>query len=281
MDAVLGIHRAGMAHALAATRACGTIPVGPRVDQQGHRRGGPAQASCCLAQHLASAVGRERGKRVAARPGTVASMARSAGHAHLPLHQVVVGLEIVVGDRPIGQGRSLGDAVLAGHAERLWCEPPPLAAVEPGSAAQHHGVVVVAEIVGLKGLLAVFVFDGPGIPHRRYALAEPEDGGAVVAHRVPADFCGLEGAASLHYQHRASGCGQHMGSHPTPGPAADHHCVVAILHLVPTDHRRHGVDQIGLTEGEPLVAQFIPAPGFGIGQPAQRLLVHPISLRSR
>ena len=192
VDAVLGIDWAGVAYALGAVRTCGPPAVGPGVDQQGNGCGGPPQAGRGLGQHLSPSVGRERGKRVAPGPGPVTSVSGSTGHPHLPLHQVVVGLKVVVGDGPVGQGRALGDAVLAGHAECLWREPPPLATVQPRAAPQHHGVVVIAEIVGLDGLLTVAAPDGPGISSRGDALAEPEDGGAVVAHRVPADFCGFE-----------------------------------------------------------------------------------------
>ena len=112
VSAVLGVHRAGVPDAGRAAHAGGPAVVRHAVDRQRDRAPGPAQPFGGARQQFARGLGTHRRHRIALRarrPGGQRPLL--TGDSELPLRAGVVGLHLVVADRPVGQGRPLGIAV--------------------------------------------------------------------------------------------------------------------------------------------------------------------------
>ncbi len=173
--AVLGVGRAGEADAVLAADTGRPALVGLRVDQQRGRQGLPAERRRAPAQRPALTVGRQGRQGVAAVGGPAARGGVAVtGDADLALGALVVGNEIVVAERPVGQRTARRDAVLAGHAEVRGQEAPRLGAVDDRAAADPGGDVVVAALVRPAQV-------GPALPVHQHARVAVERRAGVVA----------------------------------------------------------------------------------------------------
>ena len=109
------------------------------VDEQRNACGRPPETLGRDRQTLTLGRQRPRCHRVAALAGVHGR--RFTGDAELPLDLVVIRLQILIGDRPVGQRRSLRHAVDARHSKVVRVEPPRLGTEDAGAAADRDGVV--------------------------------------------------------------------------------------------------------------------------------------------
>ena len=108
-----------------------------RVDGGRSRERVPPEARGGVGDELAPAGRPHRRHREPSRARPVVGVAIGAADAELPLHAVVEGLQVVVGEGPVGERRALGDGGLAVALDDR------AAAVEvPGQEADAEAVVV-------------------------------------------------------------------------------------------------------------------------------------------
>ena len=239
VGAVLGVGVAREADAGPAADARRPPSVGHRVDQQRHRTGGQTELAGAAREHRLGGVRRQRRHRVAtaARAVVGARLVRPAD-AHLPLDPVVVGLEVLVADRPVGEGLAVGRA----HAEVLGAEPPRLRAVHARPAADRERVSVPLRL----GRANRGAGDEPRVALRRQIDLALEPGPHAGAARVVEREVGAaQELAALHEQHAVPGLGEHTRRDAAARARPDHDRVVAVREPVVADRRRSDVGALG------------------------------------
>ena len=234
----LGVGRAREpdTHPAALTRR--PTAVRPRVDQQRHPDRAPAEPVCRLPQQVVPRSGTHRGHRVGPAPPGGLPVGR-AGHAELVVGPGVVRLQVVVVDRPVGQGAPLGHAVGARHREVSWLEPPRLGAVDPRAATGRHRVVGPAGFVRsqLPSPPAdlqhpqIMIITGSG--QRQHTPV-----GTRVPQLVVTELADRGPRPGLHDQHLPPRLGEQAGRHPATRPRPDHHGVVTGRQPVRRDFHR-------------------------------------------
>ena len=155
-----------------------------------------------------------------ARPALGASGA-VATHPDLPLGALVVGRNVGVADRPVGQRAPGRYAVGAGHLEVERQVAPGLRAVHPRTTAHTGGVVLVRILMWAeRALVAIQIHEHARIALQARAGVVPVARVAVVAQVVARDVLEGELAPALDEQHGLARLGQHTGRDPATGPSA-------------------------------------------------------------
>ena len=231
VGAVLGLGRAGEAHAVPAPDARLAPAVGNGVDEQRDGTGRPAEPSRAALQRRRLWARRHRRQGIAA-AARKASLERSAvaRGPQLPFRAFVEGLQVVVRDRPVGERAAGGDPIRRGHAEVLGQEAPRLRPVDPGASADAGGVVVVARLVRTdRALAALGIHEDPRVAVHRRARVVPVEGEALVAQVVAADLVEAERRSALQQEDAAAGLRQH-GRDDATARAGAHDDRVVVRH---------------------------------------------------
>ena len=145
-----------------------------------------------------------------------------AGDAQLPFRLLVVGLEVVIGDGPVGERGALRHAVLRGHAEVVGVVAPGHRTVAQRAAANAGGVVRVAGLGRRDDARCAVEIDH----HARVALvigaeSVAQSRIALVAQIVLAAIPGRVPRAALEQHHAPTGGGELAGHDGTGGAGSD------------------------------------------------------------
>ncbi len=202
----------------AAVDARGPLVVGSRQDRQRGRLRGVAGPCGAVAQEHAGGLDRHGGHGIAARSRRVAG-ARLAGYAHLPVDLGVVGLELVVGDGPVGEGRPGNRAEQAALTEVDGPEAPVVRREVQAAAADGLGVEEGGEEEGRRRLLIGRRAPGVGM------VGEAPDQAAVEVRLdlVVAELEGTQVRALLHHDDGEAVGGEFLGQHSAGRSRADDH----------------------------------------------------------
>jgi hypothetical protein len=233
--AVLGIGRAGEADAVPAADTRGAAAARHRVDQQRRCPRRPAERVGARLEPVTFCAHRERGHRIAALPRPLHTVRRRvAGHPDLPLGAVVERLELVVGDRPVGERRGLGHAEGGRQTEVVGLQPPRHALVDARATADGHGDVVPPTVPRVA-------HDG-SVEHPRLrvwprVVTVLEQ--AVVAHVIDVGVVG-EQLSAVDGQHASAVRGEDRRRDAATGTGAHDDHVVVLRDVAPRRGPRHG-----------------------------------------
>jgi hypothetical protein len=230
----LGVRFAAVAIAEAAVDAGRPAVVGLRQDRVGLRvRGEPELLRRPLEQHAGRLHGHGRA-RIVPRSRRIPGP-REPGQADLPVDAGVVGLELLVGDGPVGEVGAGDRPEDAGLLEVDGAQTPEIAGEVHAAAAD---VVRVAEpAAGDELRLLVLAAPErlrmalPGSPHETLVLVDVP----FVVAEVPV----LQVGALLEHDHREAGAGQLPGHDAAGCPGPDDHEVHFLARGV-VPHRLHG-----------------------------------------